>query len=163
MALLGTLRETLARRAWGLLLAVLVAGFAMALASPASASGGATAWGYNGVGQLGDGDNRLRPGTRAEDEPSIAADSRVQVSGLSGVTAVSAGGHHSLALLSNGTVMAWGENSVGQLGTGTTTNSDVPSRRERTKRSHGHLSRPLLQPCPAEKWHSHGMGDNNVW
>jgi len=36
------------------------------------------------------------------------------------------GSVHSLALLSNGTVMAWGDNHEGQLGTGTTKTSAVP-------------------------------------
>jgi Regulator of chromosome condensation (RCC1) repeat len=42
------------------------------------------------------------------------------------VVAVSAGDEHSLALLSNGTVMSWGDNDAGQLGDGTKTSSDVP-------------------------------------
>jgi alpha-tubulin suppressor-like RCC1 family protein len=48
------------------------------------------------------------------------------VSGLTDVTAIAAGFDHGLALLSNGTVMAWGDNSYGELGNGTTTNSDIP-------------------------------------
>ncbi len=51
----------------------------------------------------------------------------VAVSGLSGVTAISAGEEGAVsALLSNGTVMAWGDNQQGVLGIGTTTDSDVP-------------------------------------
>jgi len=42
------------------------------------------------------------------------------------VTAISAGEWASLALQSNGTVMAWGGNEYGQLGHGTKLNSDVP-------------------------------------
>jgi alpha-tubulin suppressor-like RCC1 family protein len=42
------------------------------------------------------------------------------------VTAISAGQHAMYVLLSNGRVLAWGENSVGQLGDGTLTNSDLP-------------------------------------
>jgi alpha-tubulin suppressor-like RCC1 family protein len=49
-----------------------------------------------------------------------------QVPGLSDVVQVSAGDDHSLALLSNGTVMAWGANGSGQLGDGTFTLSPVP-------------------------------------
>ena len=40
--------------------------------------------------------------------------------------AISAGGNHSLALKSDGTVWAWGYNGYGQLGIGTTTESHVP-------------------------------------
>jgi alpha-tubulin suppressor-like RCC1 family protein len=76
--------------------------------------GTAWAWGYNSNGQLGDGT------TTSQATP-------VQVSGLSGVTAVSAGeDSYSLALLSDGTVWAWGSNSNGQLGDGTTTNRSTP-------------------------------------
>jgi alpha-tubulin suppressor-like RCC1 family protein len=48
------------------------------------------------------------------------------VPGLSGVTAIAAQGDTSLALLSNGTVMAWGKNDAGQLGDGGGSSSDVP-------------------------------------
>ncbi|HEY1833747.1 MAG TPA: IPT/TIG domain-containing protein, partial [Solirubrobacteraceae bacterium] len=46
--------------------------------------------------------------------------------GLSGVTSVSDGGDHGLALLDDGTVMAWGADYVGELGDGVLTSSDVP-------------------------------------
>ncbi|MEX2238956.1 MAG: hypothetical protein WEB00_15635, partial [Dehalococcoidia bacterium] len=45
----------------------------------------------------------------------------VAVSGLSGVRAIAAGFIHSLALVSNGTVMSWGSDGAGQLGNGATT------------------------------------------
>ena len=48
------------------------------------------------------------------------------VSGLTTATALSGGSSHSLALLENGTVMAWGANGSGQLGDGNTTKSDLP-------------------------------------
>ena len=35
--------------------------------------------------------------------------------GLQDVTAIAAGGYHSLALRADGTVVAWGSNSSGQL------------------------------------------------
>ncbi len=50
----------------------------------------------------------------------------VQVPGLRGVTKISAGGHFSLALRSDGTVRAWGRNQYGQLGDGTTADSETP-------------------------------------
>ncbi|WP_276358152.1 Ig-like domain-containing protein, partial [Cohnella caldifontis] len=65
-------------------------------------------WGWNAYGQLGDGDRTAGRGTP------------YRVQGLSGVTAVEAGEHHSLALKNDGTVWAWGGNGYGQLGDGTT-------------------------------------------
>jgi alpha-tubulin suppressor-like RCC1 family protein len=64
------------------------------------------AWGDNEFGQLGNGTT------------STAQVTPVQVSGLTGVTKIAAGGNFSLALRSNGTVWAWGDNDVGQLGDG---------------------------------------------
>jgi alpha-tubulin suppressor-like RCC1 family protein len=74
------------------------------------------AWGANEDGQLGIG-NDSGPETCSFEPCSTKP---VSVSGLSGVTAVSGGGAHNLALLSDGTVMAWGGNGSGELGTGTT-------------------------------------------
>lgn len=50
----------------------------------------------------------------------------MQVTGLEDVTDVSAGLYHSLALKSDGSVWAWGENKNGQLGNGNELNSYVP-------------------------------------
>ena len=77
-------------------------------------NGTVMAWGSNGWGELGDGTSSW-----GDDVPA-------PVTGLSGVTAIAAGGDSSLALLGNGTVMAWGANEFGQLGDGTLTQSDVP-------------------------------------
>jgi len=77
-------------------------------------NGTVMAWGDNESGQLG-------IGTSTEH-----AYLPVAVNGLTGVKAISAGADHSLALLTNGTVMAWGENESGQLGTGDTKNSNAP-------------------------------------
>lgn len=103
------------RRRADVLLAGLLALFAvLAPASSAQASYGAAGWGANLTRQLGDGSN------------SASSATPVPVSGLTGVTAISAGGYHSLALLAGGTVLAWGENEYGQLGDGATTTSGVP-------------------------------------
>jgi alpha-tubulin suppressor-like RCC1 family protein len=71
------------------------------------------AWGCNGNGQLGNGST---------------ADSNLplQVPGLTGMTAIAAGGAHSLALKSDGTVWAWGYNFYTQLGTSLNSDSAVP-------------------------------------
>ncbi|MBZ5734913.1 hypothetical protein K8Z61_10435 [Nocardioides sp. TRM66260-LWL] len=82
--------------------------------SLALASDGALyAWGWNSSGQLGDG-------------TTIPRNTPVAVTTLSGktITAIAAGNRHSLALASDGTVYAWGNNASGQLGDGTT-NSPV--------------------------------------
>lgn len=74
------------------------------------------AWGENNWGQLGNG------GATASSIP-------VGVAALTGmhVVAIAAGGAHSLALLSDGTVMAWGDNADGQLGLGTADNTPHPA------------------------------------
>ncbi len=77
------------------------------------------AWGDNKDGELGDGTS-TGPETCGT-LMSACAKTPVSVSGLSGVVAVSGGGAHSLALLSNGTVESWGDNGSGQLGDGTST------------------------------------------
>jgi alpha-tubulin suppressor-like RCC1 family protein len=76
--------------------------------------GTAEAWGDNDMGQVGNG-TTTSPVTEA-----------VAVKELSGVKSVAAGDVHSLALLTTGLVEAWGDNAFGELGNGTTTNSDVP-------------------------------------
>jgi alpha-tubulin suppressor-like RCC1 family protein len=68
------------------------------------ADGTVLAWGNNGSGQLGDG------GAKAFQPTPVA------VSGATGIVAISAGGNHSLALKSDGTILAWGGDGDGQLG-----------------------------------------------
>lgn len=80
-----------------------------------SNDGGLSAWGWNGVGQLGIG----RTGDIAWTPAAV---------GITGVAAVAAGGYHSLALTTDGSVWSWGWNYFGQLGTGTTTDSSLPVR-----------------------------------
>ena len=70
-------------------------------------------WGWNALGQLGNGttnSRRLRRGHGASPDP----------------VAISAGGGHSLATDSSGRAWAWGWNAMGQLGDGTTTTRPSP-------------------------------------
>ena len=71
-------------------------------------------WGMNGNGQLADGStvDRYRPVTVA--------------SGIDSVIAVAAGATHTLALRSDSTVWAWGDNGDGALGNGTSGNRNTP-------------------------------------
>ena len=80
--------------------------------------GRAYAWGDNGSGQLGDGTSD--PVTRA-----VVVSRGVVPLGVL-LTAISAGGQHSVALGSDGKLYAWGENEHGQLGDGTTTDRAEP-------------------------------------
>jgi YD repeat-containing protein len=59
--------------------------------------------------------------------PSIEIHKQPQLS-LSDVRSISAGYMHSLAVKSDGTVWAWGWNEYGQLGDGTTTDSQSPAQ-----------------------------------
>jgi alpha-tubulin suppressor-like RCC1 family protein len=71
-------------------------------------------WGWNGVGQLGGatGTDSLTP---------------VTVGGLTGATAMSAGGDsHTCALRGDGTVACWDYNLYGDLGNGTTKDRWTP-------------------------------------
>jgi alpha-tubulin suppressor-like RCC1 family protein len=50
----------------------------------------------------------------------------VAVAGLSGVAALAAGGSHTCARKTDGTVVCWGLNDCGQLGNGTLVDSNIP-------------------------------------
>jgi RHS repeat-associated protein len=74
-------------------------------------------------------------GTSAASSPSAAVTPSAsapagglpaQVQGLTNVTAIATGANHTLALKSDGTVWAWGNNTYGQLGNNSTTNSSAP-------------------------------------
>jgi hypothetical protein len=73
-------------------------------------------WGSNSYGQIGNNST-----TSLSKVPA-------PVAGLVNVIAVAAGGEHSLALKSDGTVWAWGRNLEGQLGDGSTTSRTVPGQ-----------------------------------
>lgn len=70
-------------------------------------------WGYNGLGQLGDGTTTQRT-------------TPVKVAGLANAVSIAAGHAHSCAALADGTARCWGYNANGRLGDGTTTQRLTP-------------------------------------
>jgi alpha-tubulin suppressor-like RCC1 family protein len=95
------------------------------------------AWGESTNGRLGLGnpsgkegqDDCIADGHIKEErycEPNPAEVDLSMVPEGDKVTAISAGKHAAYALLSNGRVLAWGENEYGELGDGETENSNVP-------------------------------------
>jgi hypothetical protein len=74
----------------------------------------AWAWGFNGVGRLGD-----NTATNRSSPVSV-------VGGFSDWCQISAGDAHSLAVRQNGTSWAWGNNAQGRLGDGTVTTRSSP-------------------------------------
>jgi alpha-tubulin suppressor-like RCC1 family protein len=82
-------------------------------------------WGGDGAGTLGDGVAGFITFTESSPVP-------VQVHGvgnvgfLTGVTAIAAGTNVAFALKSDGSVFGWGYNASGEIGDGTTTDSNVP-------------------------------------
>jgi hypothetical protein len=97
--------------------------FALALLS----GGSVKSWGDNEEAALGTGSTSGPNSCPVSVEvefgivltfPTPCAESPVAVTSLTGATAVAAGQAHSLALVSSGSVKAWGSNGQGQLGTG---------------------------------------------
>jgi alpha-tubulin suppressor-like RCC1 family protein len=84
-------------------------------------------WGLNDRGQLGNGSkvekSALPVQVRTPDGKGF----------LNDVTAIAAGVGHCLAVREDGTVLAWGENVVGQVGDGTTTDRFLPVKVEGVK------------------------------
>ncbi|MDQ3630674.1 MAG: DUF1963 domain-containing protein [Actinomycetota bacterium] len=84
--------------------------FALAL----TADGAVEAWGANAHGELGDGTTRHAPRPR-------------RIEGMEArIRAVAAGNQHSLALTDDGSVLSWGWNFHGALGTGSRENRRRP-------------------------------------
>ena len=76
-------------------------------------------WGYNGYGQLGQGN------TTTVYSP-VQVKSADGSSYLTDIIEIAAGAYHNLALAKDGTVWSWGYGSNGGLGNGKTSNSSLP-------------------------------------
>ena len=77
------------------------------------------AMGYNADGELGNG-TYITNAPYGTNQPQLVV--------ASGVTAIAAGDLHSLFLKSDGSLWAFGGNSTGQLGDGTTTSTNRPEQ-----------------------------------
>lgn len=80
------------------------------------ADGTLSAWGSNASGQLGDGGNTRRPSPIPTGNPTGKW------------LALAEGDTHTVAVGNDGTLWAWGSNSNGQLGNGTTTDLTIPTQ-----------------------------------
>ena len=124
-------------------------------------------WGDNTYGQLGD--NSFSTTQRLYPVPVLAGDAP-NLAPLSGVKAVAASDVHTLALKTDGTVWAWGNNDAGQLGIGTTAErrtatpvavlndvQAITARGASSSSDHAASSRNLAQRRDGSIW---GWGDD---
>lgn len=92
-------------------------------------SGAASCWGQNTMGQLG----------RASD--MSAHDKPLPIQGLGPIERLAAGESQACAITANGSVSCWGNNSDGELGIGTISDTEKPTRMK--------LSEPVKEVCLA--------------
>ena len=112
------------------------------------------AWGNNDSGRLGDGTTTDRNMPVKVEKPADAPTNFTYVQ-------VSAGANHSLALGSDGYAYAWGNNSNGQLGDGTTTDRNMPVKVEKPADAPTNFTYVQVS---AGYWHSLALGsDGNAY
>lgn len=88
------------------------------------------AWGRNDSGQLGDG-------TRTDRLTPVQVKGPVNVTSLTNVAQIEAGGFHPVAAKMDGTAWTWGNNDAGQLGDGTMSQRTRPIQVEWFPDEHG--------------------------
>ncbi|WP_426748873.1 MopE-related protein [Myxococcus faecalis] len=110
-------------------------------------------WGQNSSGQVGNGTTSTSPVLTPTAAPGVFA-----------ATHISAGHAFSLAVISNGSVKAWGLNASGQLGRGTPGGSsgaqaDVTGLTATTAIAAGYHHVVAVHPgCPVWTWGNNGQG-----
>jgi len=132
------------------------AGFVHSLAL--APDGTVWSWGDNSTGELGRSGDGSTPAQVVDPNGTGP---------LRGVAAISTfgGTSNNLALRSDGTVLAWGDNSYGQLGNGTTTSSSVPiavqglSRKIRAVSMGSHTGYALASDGTVWSWGNNDVGE----
>jgi alpha-tubulin suppressor-like RCC1 family protein len=81
-----------------------------------TSKGNVLVWGYNNVGQLGDG-------TQVDRNAPVNITDKFDLSENEKISNINFGVNHSVALTSSGRIFTWGSNNVGQLGNGTISSS----------------------------------------
>jgi alpha-tubulin suppressor-like RCC1 family protein len=134
-------------------------------------NGTVLAWGDDEHGQLGnmalriEEEEEVEEGTVARKEEGLDSPNPVVVEALSGVKQIAAGHTHALALLGDGTVMAWGEGDEGELGNGTMplradTPVAIPGLANVTEVSAGdQISTALLNSGLVDAWGNNRNGE----
>jgi len=114
-------------------------------------------WGANNEGQLGDGNATPRTDANKYDFDS---DVPVAVPGITNAVAMAGGIYHTLVLLGDGTVRAWGNSKFGQLGNGTTTQSFTPVE---VKLPSGQLLSNVVEIAAGDYHSVARLNDGTVW
>lgn len=81
-------------------------------------------WGYGYYGQLGNNYSGAADADAFSAQPVVTSDG---LNDFSGMTQLTSGGNHMCAVLTDNSGVCWGYNAQGQLGNGTTGDSDTPS------------------------------------
>ncbi|HEX4437588.1 MAG TPA: IPT/TIG domain-containing protein [Solirubrobacteraceae bacterium] len=111
-------------------------------------------WGYDVAGELGNGEVTTTPVTKP-----------VEVKGLSGVVAISAGEQTGYALRENGEVVAWGRDRYGELGNGINEGASRPEpgpvelpEKATAIAGGGYQGLALLESGKVAAWGFNGLG-----
>jgi alpha-tubulin suppressor-like RCC1 family protein len=121
-------------------------GFASASLTP---SGTVMGWGENWVGELGNGAGAGQVSFVPVKVCAVGVTECPNGPYLEGVTAIAAGSNFTLALLNDGTVVGWGQNYEGQLGSGNRTECHGEFVCSRTP---VHVCTVMESPCKSEHY-----------